>query len=238
MQERYLVERHERFETMIRIIRDTQPRISRILDLGCGSGSLMLELLEAFPEAKVIGIDYDPTLLLLARGRLAGFGERATIVLADLRDAKWVDNISTPVNAVVSATALHWFTENHLSKLYEQIAAVMRSGGIFLNADHVGSGSEAIQTAWERNRQAMRLSESDPNADDWDGFWNDYFDALGLDIRDFHQRVVGGHEDGIEEGLPLTWHFDMLRKSGFSSVDCFWRLDCDAIYGGIREQVD
>ena len=38
---------------------------------------------------------------------------------------------------------------------------------------------------------------------------------------------------GVEEGLPLAWHFDKLTESGFSSVDCFWRCDCDAIYGGI-----
>jgi SAM-dependent methyltransferase len=235
MQERYLVRRNERFATMARLVRDTQPNVRRILDLGCGSGSLMLGVLEAFPEAEVIGIDYDPTLLLLARRRLAEFGDRATIVLADLRDSRWVDNISTPVDAVVSATALHWFSEHHLSKLYKRIADVMRPGGIFLNADHVGSESEAIQMAWEQSRQEMRIGESDQNADDWDGFWSDYFDALGMDIRNFHQRVIGGYENGIEGGLPLTWHFDMLRKCGFSSVDCFWRLDCDAIYGGIRE---
>ena len=110
----------------------------------------------------------------------------------------------------------------------------MPAGGIFLNADHVGSECSAIQAAWEGHRQEMRESESDPNADDWSSFWRDYFHALGLSMRDFNQRVIGGCEEGVEEGLPLAWHFDALRKSDFSSVDCFWRCDCDAIYGGIR----
>jgi hypothetical protein len=35
-------------------------------------------------------------------------------------------------------------------------------------------------------------------------------------------------------GLPLAWHFDRLRESGFAQVDCLWRCDGDAIYGGIK----
>ena len=174
MQERYLARRHKRFETMIGIIRDTQDHVSRILDLGCGSGSLMLALLEAFPQAQLIGIDFDPTLLLLAGRRLAEFEKRAAIVLADLRDPTWIDNIRTPIDAIVSATALHWFTEEQLSKLYEQMAEIISPDGVFLNADHVGSESSAIQTAWERNREKTLRSESDPSADDWESFWKDY----------------------------------------------------------------
>ena len=236
MQERYLVRRQKRFETIIGVIRDTQGSVNRILDLGCGSGSLMLALLEAFPEAEVFGIDFDPTLLLLAERRLMDFQKRATLVLADMRDPKWIEKVPIPTDAVVSTTALHWFTEEQLSKLYKQIAAIIRAGGIFLNADHVGSESDAIQIAWERNRQDMLRDESDPNADDWEGFWKDYSDALGLQVHETRQRVIGAWEGGVEQGLPLTWHFDELRKNGFSSVDCFWRCDCDAIYGGIREQ--
>ncbi|MHC4499684.1 MAG: SAM-dependent methyltransferase, partial [Planctomycetota bacterium] len=43
MQQRYLVKRTERFEVMTRLIRETQDSIVRIVDLGCGTGSLMLE---------------------------------------------------------------------------------------------------------------------------------------------------------------------------------------------------
>lgn len=60
MQERYLVERAERFETIVRLIRETQHSLEAVLDLGCGTGSLMSSVLEAFPEASVTGIDFDP----------------------------------------------------------------------------------------------------------------------------------------------------------------------------------
>lgn len=41
-----------------------QPR--RILDLGCGTGSVTIMLKQAFPEAEVIGLDLSPQMLLVA----------------------------------------------------------------------------------------------------------------------------------------------------------------------------
>ena len=234
MQQRYLVKRAERFDVIVSLIKATQPNVTNIIDLGCGTGSLTLALLEAFPQATVIGFDFDPTLLWLARARLDPFKDRAQLELSDLREPSWTQPITAPVHAVVSATALHWFNADQLAELYQQVARVVRPGGIFLNADHVGSDSPDIQRAWESHRAQMRDAEGHAHADDWNGFWIAYAGALGLDVTQNHQRVLGGCTDGIEQGLPLPWHLDRLTQSGFTHVDCFWRCDCDAIYGGIR----
>ena len=93
MQQRYLVKRTERFELITRLIRETQNSVVRIVDLGCGTGSLMLEMLEAFPKAELIGIDFDPTLVPLAQNRLTKFGNRVTLLLEDLRQDKGCSGI-------------------------------------------------------------------------------------------------------------------------------------------------
>jgi hypothetical protein len=49
---------------------------------------------------------------------------------------------------------------------------------------------------------------------------------------DGYRRAIHGEWRGIEEGLPLAWHLDALRVAGLSAVECFWRHDCDAVYGG------
>ena len=85
MQDRYLLRRKERFELMVRLIAYTQQTVSSVLDIGCGTGSLMLPILERFPDAKVYGIDFDPTLLALAEKRLSRFGKRAQLNQTDLR---------------------------------------------------------------------------------------------------------------------------------------------------------
>jgi len=234
MQDRYIARREERFSLMVRLIADTQEAVSRVLDIGCGTGSLMLPVLDRFPEAEVYGIDFDPTLLPLAEKRLAEFGGRVHLIQTDLREQSWLELVPAPIDAAISATALHWLSAEQLSRFYDQLAQILRPGGIFLNADHVGSANSAVQKAWEQNRQKVLKNEADAGADEWDGFWDAYGQALDIDIKRVRKGLTEPWE-GSEQGLPLEWHFETLKASGFEGVDCFWRLDCDAIYGGIRQ---
>ena len=50
-------------------------------------------------------------------------------------------------DAVISATALHWLSPEHLAELYRRLASVVCSGGVFLNADHVASDCHLLQAA-------------------------------------------------------------------------------------------
>lgn len=233
MQDRYLLRRKERFELMVRLIADTQKEVLRVLDIGCGTGSLMLRVLEEFPRAGVYGIDFDPTLLVLVEKRLGKFGERVHLVQTDLRDKSWLKLVPVPIDSAVSATALHWLSPEQLARLYGQLGGILRPGGIFLNADHVRSDCKKIQAGWQQHREQVRRKEGNSDADDWEGFWDAYGQALRIDIKEFRGKFTEPWE-GSEEGLPLEWHFEKLKASGFETVDCFWRLDCDAIYGGVH----
>jgi SAM-dependent methyltransferase len=231
MQERYLVKRNKRFDIIIQLIKETQTDLTSIVDLGCGPGSLTIRLLEAFPDIQIIGIDVDPTLLPLAQLRTARFGEQIRFIQKDLRDPAWTNFLSEQVDTVVSATALHWLNKKQLKQVYKQIASVLFHGGIFLNADHVRNDFLPLQKFWEWHREEMRKQQRDPRADDWNTFINTYLDELGPAAREIRQQALGAWE-GSEEGFPLAWHFDQLRNSGFEHIECFWRCDCDAIYGG------
>jgi ubiquinone/menaquinone biosynthesis C-methylase UbiE len=235
MQDRYIPARKERFETIIQLITATQQKVSKVLDIGCGTGSLMLPILETFPIAEVWGIDFDPMLLALAEKRLAKFDSRARLVEADLRKQNWLINVPASFDAVVSATTLHWFSSEQLGQLYKQFASVLKKGGIFLNADHAGSSYKRIQKDWETQRSRLARKYRKSNADNWDGFWHAYGQALKVDIKKFRRKLIG-HWVGSEQGLPLQWHFEKLKSGGFESIDCYWRLDYDAIYGGIRQR--
>ena len=234
MQDRYIPARKQRFETIVRLIADTRPNTSRVLDIGCGTGSLMLPILETFPNAEVWGIDFDVTLLALAEKRLTEFGDRAKLVEADLRKKTWTELVDKPFDAIVSATALHWFSPMQLSRLYKQFSRILKPGGIFLNADHAGSCCKRIQKDWQNQRHRLARKYEKSNADDWDGFWNSYGRALRVDIKKFRRKLMGKWV-GSEQGLPLEWHFEKLKANGFEAIDCFWRLGYDAIYGGIRK---
>ncbi|HUJ08600.1 MAG TPA: class I SAM-dependent methyltransferase [Verrucomicrobiae bacterium] len=235
MQERYLVRRAERIELLVGLVRGVVSPVERVLDLGCGTGSLMQPFLDAFPDAEVYGVDFDPVLLPLAQERLRTYGARARLVLADLRTDAWRAQLPGLVDAAISSTALHWLTEAQLSNLYRQLSSVVRSRGLFVSADHVASRRQDVQKFWEQNREQMRRVETKQDGEDWEGFWEAYTQALGLSgQRRVTERVLGGWDGGVEEGLPLEWHFAELTASGFSHPECFWRCDCDAIYGAFR----
>ena len=232
MQQKYLVKRSERFDVIAGLIKTVCPNPKLIVDLGCGTGSLAIRLLEEFDLAKVYAVDLDPAILLLARHRLKHFKNRIQIVQADITKMNWGKCIGA--DAVVSATALHWLKPEDLEAVYLQIHKILNNGGVFLNADHTGSSNNLIQRYWESNREQMRVQEQTQSADDWEGFWRQFLSELGDDARIERQKALGPWQ-GAEEGMPLQWHFQKLEQCGFEYIDCFWRCDCDAIYGAIKK---
>jgi SAM-dependent methyltransferase len=171
--------------------------------------------------------------LTLARERLARYGKRMHLIRGDLTREGWLAAVPGQADAAVSSTALHWLPARDLALLYTRLYSVLRPGGIFVNADHVGSESPLIQESWERHREEMRTGEGHATADDWEGFWRAYLAELGPEAAEARQRLIGEWR-GTDQGLPLAWHMDQLRSAGFVAVDCYWRCDCDAVYGGIR----
>ena len=55
-----------------------------VLDAGCGSGRVTELLLARLPRGRVIALDGSPSMIEVARSRLAGHGDRVRFVVADL----------------------------------------------------------------------------------------------------------------------------------------------------------
>ncbi len=58
----------------------------RVLDVGCGSGRIGEFALEA-GAVRYVGIDFSEPMIDMARGRLARFGERASLIVEDFMNA-------------------------------------------------------------------------------------------------------------------------------------------------------
>jgi SAM-dependent methyltransferase len=234
MQEYYNPDRSERFFTLISLLKSKYKEPKYILDLGCGTGSLMAKCVEAFPSVHVVGVDLDFTLLHLAKARLAKRTSNFSIIEADLRTFLWDSSLPTEFDAIISATALHWLSEIELANLYGKIFKLLKNSGFFLNADHVGSTDSVIQNRWKSQKYKIVNQKSD-SENPWELFWKEYLSTF--DPTDVEKRQIRlGTWNGIEDGLPLDWHFEKLKSIGFKHVDCFYRFFSDAIYGGIKEE--
>jgi release factor glutamine methyltransferase len=76
----------------------------RILDLGLGSGCLLLTLLHEFPAAHGVGVEVSPAALDTARvnAEALGVSRRARLVLGDWRQPGWPESLGAPFDLLVA----------------------------------------------------------------------------------------------------------------------------------------
>jgi release factor glutamine methyltransferase len=89
-------------EAAIEALADRSPE--RILDLGTGSGALLLAALAQWPGAHGTGIDASEAALAIARENAAitGMGQRAQILHGDWRQAGWQDALARPFDLILA----------------------------------------------------------------------------------------------------------------------------------------
>lgn len=94
-------------ETVIETVLDLLPdrsRKLRILDLGLGSGCLLLTLLREYPQATGVGIDASEAALAIAQANAEALGvaQRARLSTGDWRQTGWTDQLEGPFDLLVS----------------------------------------------------------------------------------------------------------------------------------------
>lgn len=237
-QERYIADREERFRVVADVVRWALTGSDRVVDLGCGPGSLSARLAAAIPDLRVAGIDADPLLLGLAEAT-AG----VHVVRGDLTDADWPGLLGTdfagPWDAAVSSTALHWLAPDDLAALYRTLAQRLRPGGVFVDADHRNldggrDGEVGVATALARHvRDARATRAGVGDNEDWRSWW----DAAAAD-PDLAPLVTARSEVGVahsaESSLSLAEQRDLLREAGFSTVTPVWQVGDDVVLVAVR----
>jgi release factor glutamine methyltransferase len=94
-------------ETVIEAALSLMPdraRAWRVLDLGVGSGCLLLTLLREYPNARGTGIDASPAALAVAQenAEQLGVAARARLLAGDWREPGWVERLGGPFDLAVS----------------------------------------------------------------------------------------------------------------------------------------
>jgi tRNA (cmo5U34)-methyltransferase len=180
----------------------------RVIDLGCGTGTVARAVLAAFPNAHVTCLDLAENMIAMARAKLARF-PNVHFVVSDFTafDGEY--------DAVVSSLALHHLvTDEDKRRFYERIFARLRHGGVFYNADVVLGSSAGLQSMYLCQWRAfMRRSLSD---EEIVGKWIPKYEAEDRPAR-------------------LVEHLDWLKGAGFSDVDVLWKRYNFAVYGGAKQ---
>ncbi|CAN3131070.1 class I SAM-dependent methyltransferase [Mycobacterium sp. smrl_JER01] len=232
-QSAYVRNRSQRFDVILDTTAYARPDLTTVLDIGAGLGSFSKLILQRFPEVNVIALDYDPALLELARHNLRDYSDRLSVIEADLRDPSWPDalGIAKP-DIVVSSTALHWLPTPDLIRLYQTLATVLDTRGLFFNADHlshpVGAVLHAVSTRDDHEHQQAAFGQG---VADWDGWWNTLRGLAGFaELVAERDRRFGDAPENLDTTAAL--HTEALRVAGFTETGTLWQyLDDYVVYG-------
>jgi len=214
-------DRQRQLDVLLRVIRFAPRAPHRVLDLGCGDAILLATVLDAFPEANGIAVDFSPLMLEQARKRLAGFGNRARTVEADLGTPAWCDQLRGPFDAILSGFAIHHLPDERKHALYQEIRDLLAEGGAFVNAEHVASATPRGEEMFD---QAMAEHLFQRRGERGESVTFEQVKRELLDRPDRAANILA----------PVETQCNWMRGLGFRDVDCYWKYFELAIFGGYR----
>lgn len=110
----------------------------RVLEIGCGTGSLLLLVKKAQPAAEVVGLDPDPNALAIARRKARRAGVELSL------DQGFADALPYPdasFDRVLSSFMFHHLSRDVKEKTLREVRRVLKPGGRFHMVDFAPSGA-------------------------------------------------------------------------------------------------
>ncbi|WP_208867395.1 class I SAM-dependent methyltransferase [Streptomyces himastatinicus] len=151
----------------------------------------------------------------------------------------WTDalDLDRPLDAAVSTTALHYLAEGSLRRTYHHLAALLRPGGVLVNADHFPSDdTQPTQLAAHvGNRRSERLRAF--THEDWGAWWAATAkdpELSGLLAERRRKQPPASREGGGHNGLCLPRHIELLRQAGFAQAGPVWQFGNSHVLVAVR----
>lgn len=232
-QQRYAIGREERFTVVADVVEHVTAghERPRVLDLGCGPGSLAARLVGRLPTARIVAVDMDPLLLALGRAR---HPNAARYVEAVIGEDGWIDTLALrgPVDAIVSTTALHYLPEHVLRRTYAELTALLRPGGVLINADHLSQEGASVAEIAEfvGNRRAERQRAFDH--EDWEAWWAAIEHEPELAELCARRRRSGSEHSGCS--VTVARHVELLKEAGFLNAGPVWQVGNSYVLVAVR----
>lgn len=126
----------------------------RILDVGCGTGSLTIDLARTFPKAQITAVDLSFPYLKQAQRRLRDF-PRVNFLQANGEDLPFKDD---SFDVVTSCFLFHELPKPARERVIQEMERVKKSDGVGVIADAIQKGDNPM-LAWALERFPMSYHE-------------------------------------------------------------------------------
>lgn len=157
----------------------------RVLDHGCGTGTVMLLLGKAEPAAQVIGVDGDADVLHIAERKACRAQKRLPLTQGFAEALPFGDR---SFDLVVSSFVFHHLTRSTKQRAMDEVARVLRPDGVFYLLDFGPPANPAAALI----AHGVRWFEQ--TADNLDGLLAPMLEAAGfgqVSVRGSWMTIVG-----------------------------------------------
>jgi tRNA (cmo5U34)-methyltransferase len=198
------------------LVKGGQPR--RILDLGCGDGFMVQELLKVDDSIDATLVDGSQEMLKAAGKRLARY-EKKHWVNASFQDLLARDPLQNTFSFVLSSLAIHHLVMAEKEALFEYVHRHLDPRGFFLNIDVV-------------------LSPTDDLEEWYLVLWREWIDAHAATSQKASLLPVPQKYKDNLDNVPdlLLPQLQALERIGFKNVDCYYKYGIFAMFGGSKGQ--
>jgi SAM-dependent methyltransferase len=223
----------EQIDIMLRLIRASQPEVNWVLDLGCGDGILGTAVLDKYPSAHGVFIDFSQPMLAAAKQHLNG-RPKAYTVLQDYGEPDWLEKIQSIHNSqfsihnslfdvIVSGYSIHHQPDDRKKEVYTELYHLLKPGGIFINIEHVKSADPWLETRFKELMvdKIYQLQQQNGNNKTWEDVDREFYSRPDKDAN-----ILAPVED------QCRW----LREIGYEKVDIYLKIFELAVFGGIKPQ--
>lgn len=181
----------------------------RIIDLGCGTGTVAKRISGKFPNSKIVCLDIASNMIDIAKYKLSEHNDTEFIT----GDFSKID-FGNKFDVVVSSLALHHLENDNCKKMfYNKIYNFLTDPGLFINADVV-----LASTDYHQNINMNR--------------WIEFMNKTVPEDEIFNYWIPKYKEE--DRPAKLTDQLRWLEDIGFKSIDVFWKYYNFSVYGGFK----
>lgn len=143
----------------------------RVLDLGCGTGTLTILIKQMHPESEVVGVDIDPQILDVARRKASRSGVE---IILDQGSATALPYPDASFDRVLSSLVFHHLRTEQKMQAAREAFRVLRPGGELHMADFGPPNSPLMAAV------AAVIGHFEETADNFAGRLPEIFDTAGF----------------------------------------------------------
>ena len=187
---------------------------NKVLDLGCGDGFFIEEMLKADSQINAVLIDGSQEMLSAAKERLKNH-EKIQLIQATFQELLTDKPITDDFDFIFSSLAIHHLTLNEKIQLYNFIYDHLKPGGCFINFDVVLAPTDDLES-W------------------YASIWSEWIQSQ-VDLKNQKKlmEIPQLYKDNVDNTPDtLKSQIEALEEIGFQNVDCYFKYGIFSLFGG------